>query len=76
MMNFYTALLLLFLYRISTALQFPLTQKSASPLDGDFNDLVQRTMNYWHVPGLSIAVIDGNGTYSQVLNFSVRQHTC
>lgn len=49
-------------------LQIPLKQSGASPLDGNFNDLVKRTMSYWHVPGISIAVVDGNDIYSQVLN--------
>lgn len=71
----YILLLFHFLVPLSRALQIPLTQDGASPLDGDFNDLVQRTMNYWHVPGLSIAVVDGIDIYSQVMNFYVGRCT-
>ena len=70
-MDFCTALLLSLLFHISSALQIPLVQHDASPLDEKFNDLVRRTMDSWHVPGLSIAVVDGDDTYSQVLNFSI-----
>ena len=69
-MNLRVALLLHFLFP-ATALQIPLTQDDHSPLDGEFNDLVSRTMDYWHVPGFSIAVVHGNDTYSQVLKFHI-----
>ena len=57
----------------SLALQIPFTQHDRSPLNGDFNDLVRRTMDYWHVPGLSIAVVNGSETYSQVLSVRAEQ---
>ncbi len=67
--------LLHLLIPLSRTLQTPLKQNGASPLNEDFNDLVQRTMDYWHVPGLSIAVVDGNDIYSQVLNLYVGRCT-
>lgn len=67
--------LLHLLIPLSRTLQISLKQNGASPLNEDFNDLVHRTMNYWHVPGLSIAVVDGYDIYSQVLNLYVGRRT-
>lgn len=39
-----------------------------SPLDRDFEDLVQRTMEKWHIQGLAIAVVDGDKTWTEVCN--------
>lgn len=38
-----------------------------SPLDSAFDDLVNRTLQKWQVPGLSIAVVSGDNTYAKVL---------
>ncbi|KAL4811157.1 beta-lactamase/transpeptidase-like protein [Aspergillus unguis] len=32
------------------------------PLDGDFQDEVYKTLEYWKIPGMAIAVIDGEDT--------------
>lgn len=45
--------------------QVVLTSNS-NPLDDVFEDLVNETMSFWHVPGMSIAVIDGNDTWAEV----------
>ena len=37
-----------------------------SPLNEDFNKFVQQNLDYWHVPGISIAVVDNNETFSRV----------
>ena len=39
--------------------------ESKSPWTDEFNKFVHQTLDYWHVPGLSIAVVDGNETYSK-----------
>lgn len=47
----------------------PVDQMSTSkngPLDKKFEMLVNETSNLWHVPGVSIAVVDGDNVYSQV----------
>ena len=38
-----------------------------SPYDSKFDHLVHETLYRLHVPGLSIAVIDGNQTFTKVL---------
>jgi hypothetical protein len=40
--------------------------KIVSPFDADFAKYVEETMKKWHIPGLSIAVIDGPETFSEV----------
>jgi len=36
------------------------------PLTDDFNAFVLQTLDHWHVPGFSIAVVNGNETFSKV----------
>ncbi len=50
----------------SQAYQIPLTAKGASPLTSDFDKLVAQTLARWHTPGISIAVVDGDKTFSKV----------
>ncbi|KAI2838440.1 hypothetical protein CBS147343_9092 [Aspergillus niger] len=38
---------------------------NTNPLDERFETLVQETLNYWHVPGISIAVVDGDNTWAK-----------
>ena len=38
----------------------------SGPLNEDFAKLVNKTLDLWHVPGLSIAVVDGEKTWSKV----------
>ena len=38
-------------------------------LDESFDKYVEETLEHWKVPGLSIAVVDGDGVYSKVLKF-------
>ena len=35
--------------------------------DADFDAFVKETLEEWHVPGLSIAIVDGESVYSKVL---------
>ena len=51
-----------------TTQQLPLRPGSgAQPyLDGSFDELVEETLEYWKVPSISIAVIDGDDVYSKV----------
>lgn len=39
---------------------------SAGPLDSSFDEIVVKNMDHFRIPGLSIAVIDGNYTYAKV----------
>jgi hypothetical protein len=39
---------------------------SQSPLNIEFDTLVQELLQTWHVPGLAIAVINGASTFSKV----------
>ena len=46
--------------------QKSLHEKDRTPFSSDFDKYVKRLMHNWHVPGLAIAVVDGNVTYSKV----------
>jgi hypothetical protein len=46
--------------------QKPLQSNSAGPLDAKFASLVNETLHSWHVPGFSIAVIDGDDVWAEV----------
>ena len=43
------------------------TSEDKPPFDSDFNAFVEATLLEWHVPGLSIAVVDNGKTVSKVL---------
>ena len=51
---------------LSGAYQIPLTTPDKSPFTPDFDHLVADTLDYWHTPGISIAVVDGEKTFSKV----------
>ena len=36
------------------------------PLDQKFEKIVKDTLELWHVPGVSVAVVDGEHTWSKV----------
>jgi hypothetical protein len=38
-------------------------------LDEKFEGLFKETLEHWHVPGVSVAVVDGEKTYAQVRSF-------
>lgn len=40
--------------------------KQDGPLDEDFEKLVKETLELWHVPGVSVAVVDGDNTWTKV----------
>lgn len=48
--------------------QLPLRHAVSSKpyFDGAFDDYVKEVLEYWKVPGLSIAVVDGDDVYSKV----------
>lgn len=46
--------------------QIPLREKSPTPFTQDFDQDVIQLMSEWHVPGLSIAVVSSNETFSKV----------
>lgn len=37
-----------------------------SPLTEQFNKYVHEVLEEWHLPGLSLSVVDGDKTYSKV----------
>lgn len=47
-------------------LLFSSTSVADQPLTDDFNAFVLQTLDHWHVPGFSIAVVNGNETFSKV----------
>ena len=51
---------------VSAQYQVPLGGEHGSPFSYSFDELVSHNLDYWHVPGISIAVVDGNETYSKV----------
>ena len=46
--------------------RLPLQKADRSPFTPDFDKYVTQLMNDWHVPGLAIAVVDGDETFSRV----------
>ena len=53
-------------FTLSTAHQIPLNTPDPSPLTSGFDKLVADTLDHWHTPGISVAVIDGDKTFSKV----------
>ena len=43
-----------------------LQEDSLSPFHADFDKYVLQVLEHFHVPGLSVAVIDGNRTWAKV----------
>ena len=39
---------------------------TTNPIDKDFDSLVEETLRHLHIPGMSIAVVDGQDTYAKV----------
>ena len=50
----------------SEASQSPLSTPDTSPFTTDFDKLVAETLAHWNTPGVSIAVVDGDQTFSKV----------
>lgn len=42
------------------------TKRIPNPLNEEFENLVAETLEKWHVPGMSIAVVDGENTWAKV----------
>lgn len=62
--------LYIFLLRsVSATNHTPIGEQGSSPLTDDFNNFVLQTLDHWHVPGLAIAVVNGNETFSKVPTF-------
>ena len=62
-----TSVLSLLLLRPGCAAdQEPLTTGTDSPLDSNFDNLVQNVLDHWHVPGLAIAVVHREDTHAKV----------
>ena len=38
----------------------------SGPLDRKFDQLVKETLELWHVPGVSVAVVEGENTWAKV----------
>lgn len=55
--------------------QIPLQEGEVSPFSPAFNELVSQNLDYWHVPGISIAVVNGDETFSKVC-FITYQYIC
>ena len=51
---------------LSTAGQVPLGSKRSTPFTPDFDKLVPRTLEKYHTPGFTVAVVDGEETHSKV----------
>lgn len=52
-----------------------LQSEQAEILDTAFDDFVEKTLKEWHVPGLSIAVVD-NGKISSKVSLSLLIRAC
>ena len=43
-----------------------LKNKGINPLDTGFKKLADETLKLWHVPGVAIAVVDGDDVWAEV----------
>jgi hypothetical protein len=50
-------------------------QGTSGPSDAEFNKLVMKTMEHFHLPGLSISVIEDNLTFAKVYFLVFRKLT-
>ena len=41
-------------------------QSRSSPFHKEFEKLVKENLDFWHVPGISIAVVDGEESWAEV----------
>jgi hypothetical protein len=62
-------LILTFILTTAPTMQLKDDRRDTSPLNIKFDALVEGLLEKWHVPGISIAVVDGDKTYSKVSNF-------
>lgn len=46
--------------------QIPLDDQTSSPFTSSFDKLVSQNLEHWHTPGLAIAVIHDEDTFSKV----------
>lgn len=60
------ALLVSYSVSLPSSHQIPLHENDRSPFTPDFDRDVLDLLCHWRVPGLSIAVVDGNETFSKV----------
>lgn len=44
-------------------------KQKVSPFDADFARLVELTLAKWHLPGVALAVLDGDETFAEVFHF-------
>jgi hypothetical protein len=60
--------IMLSIFRSAAKLQQPLGDagNDHTPFDSSFDGLVEKTLRQWHVPGLSIAVVDNGKIASKV----------
>lgn len=63
-------LLLSFSLSLPSTEQILLQETDRSPFASKFDELVYHLMDHWHVPGLSIAIVDGSKTFSKGYGFS------
>jgi hypothetical protein len=74
--------ILLLVGALEAALHYPQQQPLKTDGVGDwfssreFDTIVESILNTWHVPGLSIAIVDGEKIYSKVSNHCLRYLGC
>ena len=51
------------------ARQVPFKTSSNSPFTASFDKLAEQSLERWYTPGIAIAVVDGDDTFSKVGNF-------
>jgi hypothetical protein len=42
------------------------THGNQNPLNQDFKTVVEENIELWHVPGVSVGVVDGDNTWTEV----------
>ena len=65
-MLFYLVCLISFPAIALRAQQVPLSDPTSSPFTASFDKLVSQNLEKWHTPGLAIAVMQGEDTFSKV----------
>lgn len=51
------------------------SKEERDPLDAKFDDLVNHALKEWKTPGLSVAVVNGDSTFTKVCRFILLNKT-
>jgi hypothetical protein len=52
--------------RVNAGYETEAEAQRKSPLDADFDRMMEKTLEDWHIQGMSVAIVDGEQTWSEV----------